>query len=67
MYFGKERFCNESWYGGAYNNNSMSNYQLFSAGGDDYLILHLQNDPSDDILEWTDNIIENNPYRRVIV
>ena len=66
-YFGYDRFINQSWYGGAYQNNSKSNYQLLSAGGDDYLILHLQYDPSDDILEWASNVIDDYPFRRVIV
>ena len=66
-YFGYDRFINQSWYGGVYQNNSKSNYQLFSAGGDDYLILQLQYDPSDDILEWASNVIKDYPFRRVIV
>ncbi len=65
-YFGYDRFINQSWYG-TYQNNSKSNYQLLSAGGDDYLILHLQYDPSDDILEWASNVIDDYPFRRVIV
>ena len=66
-YFGSNRFSNESWYGGAYHDNNKNNYQLFSAGGDDYLILHLQYDPSDDIMAWAGGIIDDYPNRRVIV
>lgn len=66
-YFGYDRFSSNSWYGGAYQNNNKNNYQLFSAGGDDYLILHLQYDPSDAVLAWASNIIDNYPTRRVIV
>lgn len=66
-YFGFDRFINESWYGGAYQNNNRNSYQLFSAGGDDYLILHLQYDPSDEILAWASNIINNFPIRKVII
>jgi hypothetical protein len=66
-YFGSDRFSNESWYGGAYQSNNRNNYQLFSAGGDDYLILHLQYDPSDDVLAWASDIIDNYPTRRVIL
>lgn len=66
-YFGYERYKNESWYGGAFQNINTNNYQLFSAGGDDYLIFHLQNNPSDPVLAWADNIIDYYPTRRVIV
>ncbi len=66
-YFGFDRFNNESWYGGAYQNINTNNYQLFSAGGDDYLIFHIQFNPSDDILFWASNVIDQYPSRRVIV
>ncbi len=66
-YFGFNRFNNESWYGGAYQNINTNNYQLFSAGGDDYLIFHIQFNPSDDILFWASNVIDQYPSRRVIV
>jgi len=66
-YFGFNRFKNESWYGGAYQNINTNNYQLFSAGGDDYLIFHIQFDPSDGVLFWASNVIDKYPSRRVIV
>jgi len=66
-YFGFDRFNNESGYGGAYQNINTNNYQLFSAGGDDYLIFHIQFDPSDDILSWASEVIDQYPSRRVIV
>jgi len=67
-YFGYDRFSGESWYGGNYPAGSNANsYQLFSAGGDDYLILHLRWDPDDDMLLWASNVIGQYPDRRVIV
>ena len=66
-YFGFSRFNNESWYGGAYQNVNTNNYQLFSAGGDDYLIFHIQFNPSDNILVWAGDVIDQYPGRRVIV
>ena len=67
-YFGYDRFSGESWYGGAYTPDDNANsYQLFSAGGDDYLILHLRCDAGDDVLLWASNVIEQYPQRRVIV
>lgn len=67
IYFGRERFENESWYGGAHGDGNKNSYQLFSAGADDYLFLHIQYDPNDDMLEWANNVIDDYPSRRVIV
>jgi len=67
-YFGYERFSKESWYGGAYSiGDNANSYQLFSAGGDDYLVLQLQYNPNDDVLYWASNIIDAYPDRKVIV
>lgn len=67
-YFGPDRFKGESWYGGSYNETDNSNsFQLFSASDGDYLILHLQYDPSDDALRWANQIIDSYPDRKVIV
>ena len=66
-YFGFNRFINQSWYGGAYQNINANSYQLFSAGEDNFLIFHIQFNPSDDILSWANEIIDQHPNRRVIV
>ena len=67
-YFGYERFSGESWYAGTYKAEDNENsYQLFSAGGDDYLIFHIQYNPSDDVLFWASSVIDQHPDRRVIV
>ena len=67
-YFGYDRFSDKSWYVGAYKSGDNANsYQLFSAGGDDYLIFYLQYKPSDDVLFWSSNVIDQYPDRRVIV
>ena len=66
-YFGFERYQNESWYGGAFQNINTNNYQIFSAAGNDYLIFHLQNNPSNEVLTWAGNVINNYPNLRVIV
>ena len=66
-FFGYDRFKDKSWYGGAYQNNNTNNYQLFSAGKEDYLILHLEYYPDNATLEWANGIIDVNPTRKVIV
>ncbi len=66
-YFGSNRFKNQDWYGGTYKPDSNSNsYELFSAGGDKYIIFHIQYKPSDDILFWTKNVIDKYSDRKVI-
>jgi len=66
-YFGFSRFQNKSWYGGAYQNINTNNYQLFSAGGEDYLIFHIQFKPTDEILTWASNIIDQHPNKKIII
>ena len=66
-YFGFNRFGNESWYGGAYQNINTNSYQLFSAGENDFIIFHIQFNPSDDVLFWASEVIDKYPSKRVIV
>jgi predicted glutamine amidotransferase/acetyl esterase/lipase len=66
-YFSYSRFSTQSWYGGAYQNINTNNYELFTVGPDDYLILHLQYQPSAQVLAWANNIIVSHPGIRVIV
>ena len=66
-YFSYERFKNQSWYGGAYQNINTNNYQTFSAGKEEFLIFHLQMNPSDDVLFWAGSVIDEYPTRKVIV
>ncbi len=67
-YFGYDRFSDEAWFGGAYRiGDNANSYHLFSAGGDDYLVLLLQYNPGDDVLFWASNVIDAYPDRKVIV
>jgi hypothetical protein len=65
--FPYDRYSAQPWYGGHYALANNSNYQLFSAGGDDYLILHMQYNPDSATIAWADGIIKTNPTRRVII
>jgi len=67
LFFGVDRFNSESWYGGGYNGSNANNYEFFSGGQDDYLIFHLQYNPSLDVLVWADGIISDYPERKVII
>lgn len=66
-FFGYSRFASKSWYGGHYLSSNANNYELFSGGGDDYLIFHFQYQPSDAVLVWANTTLAGFPDRRVIV
>ena len=72
-YFPVSRFAGRSYYGGAYFGDNGNSYQLFSASGLDFIIIHLQYNlsytpaKSDAILGWADGLLKANSNRRAIV
>jgi len=64
--FGASRYKDFAWYGGAYKNNADS-WQTFSAGGLDFIILHLECNAQDDVLAWADTVLEQNRQRMAII
>ena len=64
-YFPASRFEDYEWWGGDFNQNK-NNYQLFSAGGDDYIILHMQFCPPDEAIAWANEVLEKYADRRAI-
>lgn len=74
QYFPASRFAGFSWYMGCYagsspsvSGNNANSYQRFSAGGLDFVFLHLECNAPDDVLQWADGILRENATRRVIV
>jgi hypothetical protein len=65
-YFPASRYAARDWYGGSFSGNK-NNYQLFSAGGDDYIIFHMQYCPTSGAIEWANEILGEYPDRRAIV
>ena len=65
-YFPASRYEGYPWWGGSYNGNK-NNYQLFSAGGEDYLFLHMEYCPPDDVLTWARDVLESQPARKAIL
>ncbi len=63
------RFTGRSYYGGQYGTDSDNNYELFSAGGMDFIIIHLEYDttPEEPVLDWADNLLTTYGSRRAIV
>lgn len=67
-YFGYVKYQNYSWFGGHYPENGKENsYMLFSASGEDFLVMTLDICPSDDSINWANNVISSYPNRKVIL
>ena len=65
-YFGPQRFRGCSWYGGA-STNGLNSYQLFSAGGLDLVMLHLELDVPDFAIAWASEVLRSHPHRAAII
>ena len=64
--FPASKFEDFAWYGGQLKNNANS-YQLFSAEGCNFIILHLECNAPDPVLEWANKILRDHLDRRAIV
>lgn len=69
QFFGVEHFVGYDYYGGHHGNNNDNSFQFFSAGGMDFIIIHLEYDttPQADVLTWADNLLKTYPNHRAIV
>jgi len=66
-YFGKEANFTDADIG-YYDGTSLCNYYMkFTVGGTKYLLLGLDFGPTDNVLNWACDVIENNPEYTVIV
>ncbi len=68
-YFGATRFAGRTYYGGAYGSDNDNHFELFSAGGLDFVIIHLEwADPQPtEVLDWADSVLKSYSSRRGIV
>lgn len=73
-YFGVNRFSSRGYYGGSYDATNNNSYQLFSGGGLDFIIIHLEFDESDppstheeNVLDWADGLLTTHSNRRAII
>ncbi|MBI1354713.1 MAG: hypothetical protein GC160_10225 [Acidobacteria bacterium] len=64
--FGPQRFAGRSWFGGA-TENGLNSYQLFTGGGREFLIFHLESDIPDDTIAWAESILREHPDTPAIV
>lgn len=63
QYFPYTRFQSEPWYGGHYQSLNDNNYQLISAGGMDFVFVHLEFCPSAGAVAWADSVYKSYPDR----
>jgi hypothetical protein len=74
-YFGVTKFEGRSYYGGHYGDNNDNHYDLFSAGGVDFIVIYLEyykttKTPEYDyeaVLAWASNILKRYGNRKGIV
>lgn len=69
-YFPVGRYSSEKWWGGNFSRND-NNYEFFSAGGVDYIIIHLEFCPTTtanrNVLAWASDVLKNNTNRSAII
>lgn len=76
-YFGADRYADKPWYGGTYegkpgnapeiSGNNANSYQLFSAGGLDFIIVHLECNAPDNVLAWAGEVLDSHRDRMAII
>jgi hypothetical protein len=69
QFFGVNHFIGYDYYGGHYGANNNNSFQFFSAGGMDFIFIHLEYDttPVAAVLAWADNLMKTYPNHRAIV
>ncbi len=76
VYFPKRRFEHFEWYGGCYDGsplgshisgNNANSYQMFSAGGIDFIFLHLECNAPDDVLDWANQLLRRHSNRKALI
>ena len=65
-WFGADRFAGSPWLGGDYEDNR-GHYDLFSAGGIDFMTVSMGWDPGTDEIAWMNKVIAEHPERTVII
>ncbi|MBN2067172.1 MAG: metallophosphoesterase [Candidatus Diapherotrites archaeon] len=68
FYFPPSRFNSHSWYGGNFPFGSNENsFQLFSASGLDFIVLHLRYCPGKAALQWANQVLRTHSDRLAII
>jgi len=69
QYFGVSRFQGRAYYGGHLGSTNDDHFQLFSAGGMDFIVINPEYDTSPDaaVLAWMDGLLTTYANRRAII
>jgi len=69
QFFGVDHFIGYDYYGGHFGANNDNSFQFFSAGGMDFIFIHLEYDttPLPEVLAWADHLLKTYPNHRAIV
>ena len=62
-FFGVSRFQGRDYYGGHFGSDNDNHYNLFSAGGMDFIVISLEYDttPDQPVLDWADGLLKAQP------
>jgi len=68
-FFGEAHFAGRDYYGGHHGANNDNHYELFSASGLDFIVVHLEFDPLANpvVLNWADSLLKSYSDRHAIV
>jgi LPXTG-motif cell wall-anchored protein len=67
-YFGENRFNEQPWYGGSYNNNT-NHYDLVTIGGKDLIMLYLGMgvEVTPDTVTWANSVLKEYSHRSAVI
>ena len=68
--FGSERFAGRLYYGGHYGSDNNNNYNLFRAGGMDFIVINLgygTATPATEVFTWANGLLQTYSDRRAII
>ncbi|MBI5381715.1 MAG: hypothetical protein HZA31_07435 [Opitutae bacterium] len=71
QYFGVSRFSGRTYYGGHYSTNNDSHFDLFTAGGMDFIVIYVEYDSQQqdwtNMNNWVDGRLAAYPSRKAII
>ncbi len=66
-YFPYTDYEDQSWYGGHFGGDNDNNYTFFESDGMNFMVLNLEYQPTDDIMDWANQVIDKHPEHRIIL
>jgi hypothetical protein len=67
QYFPFRDYEGLSWYGGHLGNKNDNNFQRISAGGLNFLFIHLEFCPPPSVITWADSVLKDHPNHKAII